>query len=150
MQALGNTEWLLNRAASRPNVVQSVGVLSSPTVTARDLVVPAIGAARSIPAWVILTTIMLATTAICATAIIRSRGELRASSVQRLKVESEIQSLRDANQSLQRDIQRLTKDPSAIELAARERLGMVKASDIVVTMDSLQSTTSAKTVSFVH
>ena len=150
MQALGNTEWLLNRAASRPNVVQSVGVLSSPTVAARDLVVPAIGAARSIPAWVILTTIMLATTAICATAIIRSRGELRASSVQRLKVQSEIQSLRDANQSLQRDIQRLTKDPSAIELAARERLGMVKANDIVVTMDSLQSATSAKTVSFVH
>jgi len=70
--------------------------------------------------------------------------------VQRVKVESEIQSLRDANQSLQRDIQRLTKDPSAIELAARERLGMVKASDIVVTMDSLQSATSAKTVSFVH
>jgi cell division protein FtsB len=93
---------------------------------------------------------MLATTAICATAIIRSRGELRASSVQRVKVESEIQSLRDANQSLQRDIQRLTKDPSAIELAARERLGMVKASDIVVTMDSLQSATSAKSVSFVH
>jgi len=80
----------------------------------------------------------------------RSRGELRASSVQRVKVESEIQSLRDANQSLQRDIQRLTKDPSAIELAARERLGMVKANDIVVTMDSLQSATSAKTVSFVH
>ena len=150
MQALGNTEWLLNRAASRPNVVQSVGVLSSPTVTARDLVISAIGAARSVPAWVILTTIMLATTAICATAIIRSRGELRASSVQRVKVESEIQSLRDANQSLQRDIQRLTKDPSAIELAARERLGMVKASDIVVTMDSLQSATSAKSVSFVH
>jgi len=87
---------------------------------------------------------MLATTAICATAIIRSRGELRTSSVQRVKVESEIQSLRDANQSLQRDIQRLTKDPSAIELAARERLGMVKASDIVVTMGSLQSATSAK------
>jgi len=150
LQALGNTEWLLNRAASRPNVVQSVGVLTSPTVTARDLVVPAIRGARSVPSWVILTTIMLATTAICATAIIRSRGELRASSTQRLKVESEIQSLRDANQSLQRDIQRLTKDPSAIELAARERLGMVKANDIVVTMESLQSATSAKTVSFVH
>lgn len=131
-------------------MVQSVGVLSSPAVTARDLVVPAIRGARSVPSWVILTTIMLATTAICATAIIRSRGELRASSTQRLKVESEIQSLRDANQSLQRDIQRLTKDPSAIELAARERLGMVKANDIVVTMESLQSATSAKTVSFVH
>lgn len=150
MQALGNTEWLLNRTASRPNVVQSVGVLSSPAVTARGLIVPAIRGARSVPPWVLLTTIMFATTAICATAIVRSRGELRASSTQRLKVESEIDSLREANQSLQRDIERLTKDPSAIELAARERLGMVKANDIVVTMESLQSATSAKTVSFVH
>ena len=150
MQALGNTEWLLNRAASRPAIAQSVGVLNSPTLTARELVLPAINGARLVPSWVILTTILIATTAICATAILRSRGELRASSTQRLKVESEIQSLREVNQSLQRDIQRLTKDPGAIELAARERLGMVKASDIVVTTESLQSATSAKTVSFVH
>ncbi len=150
MQALGNTEWLLNRTASRPNVAQSVGVLSNPGLTVRDLVVPAIRGARSVPSWVILTTIMFATTAICATAIVRSRGELRASSTQRLKVESEIASLRDANQSLERDIQRLTKDPRAIELAARERLGMVKASDIVITMESLQSAPGARTVSFVH
>jgi cell division protein FtsB len=150
LQALGNTEWLLNRAASRPAIAQSVGVLNSPTLTARELVLPAINGARLVPSWVILTTILIATTAICATAILRSRGELRASSAQRLKVESEIQSLREVNQSLQRDIQRLTKDPGAIELAARERLGMVKASDIVVTTESLQSATSAKTVSFVH
>jgi cell division protein FtsB len=51
---------------------------------------------------------------------------------------------------LQRDIQRLTKDPSAIELAARERLGMVKANDIVVTMDSIQRSESVSKVSFVH
>jgi cell division protein FtsB len=150
LQALGNTEWLLNRTASRPTVAQSVGVLTGPAVSARDLVLPAIKGARAVPSWVILTTIVLATTAICSTAIVRSRGELRTSSTQRLRVESEIQSLREANLSLQRDIQRLTKDPSAIELAARERLGMVKANDIVVTMDSLQSAASAKTVSFVH
>ena len=150
MQALGNTEWLLNRAASRPAIAQSVGALNNPTLTVRELVVPAINGVRLVPSWVVLTTILVATTAICATVILRSRGELRASSTQRLKVESEIQSLRDANQSLQRDIQRLTKDPGAIELAARERLGMVKASDIVIPTESLQSATSAKTVSIVH
>ena len=72
------------------------------------------------------------------------------SSAQRLKVQSEIEGLREANQALQRDIQRLTKDPSAIELAARERLGMVKANDVVVTMDSIQRSESVSKISFVH
>ena len=150
MQSLGNTEWLLNRSASKPIAAQSINVLNSPTLTARELVVPAINGARAIPSWVILTTIVLATTAICGTAVLRSRAELSTSSVQRQRIESEIQSLREANQALQGDIQRLTKDPSAIELAARERLGMVRSSDIVVTMESIQPTVSVSKVSFVH
>ena len=150
MQALGHTEWLLNRTASRPAAGQLIGVSNSPTATARDLVLPAIRGARAVPSWVILTTIVIATTAICATAILRSRGELRASNVQRQRIESEIQNLREANQTLEKDIQRLTKDPSAIELAARERLGMVKSNDIVVTMQSLQSATNSRLVSFVR
>ena len=150
MQSLGNTEWLLNRSASKPIAAQSINALNSPTLTARELVVPAINGARAIPSWVLLTTIVLATTAICGTAVFRSRAELSTSSVQRLRIESEIQSLREANQALQRDIQRLTKDPSAIELAARERLGMVRSSDIVVTMESIQPTVKVSKVSFVH
>ena len=150
MQSLGNTEWLLNRAASKPAIAQPIGVLNNPAVTARAMVLPAINGARAIPSWVILTTIVLATTAICGTAIFRSRAELNSSFAQRLKVQTEIEGLREANQVLQRDIQRLTKDPSAIELAARERLGMVKASDIVVTMDSIQRSESVSKVSFVH
>jgi cell division protein FtsB len=150
LQSLGNTEWLLNRAASKPAIAQPLGVLNHPTLTARELVVPAINGARAIPAWVILTTIVLATTAICGTAILRSKAELNSSSAQQLKVQNEIEGLREANQALQRDIQRLTNDPSAIELAARERLGMVKANDIVVTMDSIQRSESVSKISFVH
>jgi cell division protein FtsB len=148
LQSLGNTEWLLNRAATKPTLVQQIGVLNNPT-TARAVVVPLINGARSIPSWVILTTIILATSGICGTAILRSREELSASSAQRLKIESEILSLREGNQTLQRDVQRLTKDPNAIEIAARERLGMVKANDIVLTMESFPSATANK-VSFVH
>ena len=151
MQSLGNTEWLLNRTASKPAVAQSIGVLNSPSLTAREIVIPAINGVRAVPSWVILTTIILATSAICGAAVLRSRAELTASSAQRQKIETEIQTLREANQGLQRDIQRLTKDPSAIELAARERLGMVKANDVVVTMESLQSSSvSLSKVSFVH
>jgi cell division protein FtsB len=65
-------------------------------------------------------------------------------------VESEIQSLRLANEGLRLDIQRLTQDPRAIEFAARERLGMVKATDIVVTMDSIKPLEKVASDSLVH
>jgi cell division protein FtsB len=150
LQSLGNTDWLLNRAATKPAIAQRIGVLGNPRLATRDLVIPAINGARLIPSWVILATILLATTAICGTALIRARGELNASAAQRQQIESEIQNLRDANQSLVRDIQRLTRDPSAIELAARERLGMVKANDIVITTGSMQQSSNVNTVSFVR
>lgn len=118
-------------------------------MAARDFVLPTIDA-RLIPSWVILATVLLATAAICGTVVLRARAELSASSAQRQSVESEIQSLRGANQSLQRDILRLTKDPSAIELAARERLGMVKASDVVITTESMRQASNENTVSFVR
>src|SRR5436190_15382903 len=131
-------------------VAQPIRVLSGPTLTARELVLPAINGVRTLPSWVLLTTIVLATTAICRTAVIRSRAELNASSAQRTKIESEIQTLRGANQGLQRDIQRLTRDPRAIELAARERLGMVKSNDVVVTMESIKSSANISNATFVH
>ena len=150
MQSLGNTEWLLNRAASRPAVAQSVGIYRNPTLVVRDLVIPAIDTARSVPAWVIMTSVLLAASAICGAAILRTRAELSASAAQQIRVQSEIHTLREANQSVEREIQRLMKDPGAIELAARERLGMVKASDIVVTTDSIQHSSNASTVSFIR
>ena len=150
MQSLGNTDWLLNRAATKPAIAQRIDVLGNPGLAARDLVLPAIDGARLIPSWVILATVLLATAGICGTVVLRARAELNASSAQRQSVESQIQSLREANQSLQRDILRLTKDPSAIELAARERLGMVKASDIVITTESMQQASNVNTVSFVR
>ena len=150
MQSLGNTDWLLNRAATNPAFAQRVGVLGNPGLTTRDVVLPVIDGARLIPSWVVLATVLLATAAICGTVVIRARGELTASFSQRQRIESEILDLREANQSLQKDIQRLTKDPSAIELAARERLGMVKASDIVITTESIHQASSVNSVSFVR
>jgi cell division protein FtsB len=149
LQSLGNTDWLLNRAATRPAVAQRIAVLGNPGLTARDFVLPVVESARLIPSWVILATVLIATAAICGTAVIRARAELSASFAQSQQVEAEIRNLREANQSLQRDIQRLTKDPSAIELAARERLGMVKANDIVITTESMQGS-NVNSVSFVR
>jgi len=136
LQSVGTTEWLINRSVSRGLVYQSSAVLNRQG-TVRELVVPAVNWLGLVPSWVVFTTILLATTAICGTVILRARTELHASSGQQQMVEAEIQNLRLANEALRTDIQRLTQDPKAIESAARERLGMVKATDIVVTMDSI-------------
>jgi len=149
LQSLGTTEWLINRSVSRGLVYQPSAVLNRQG-TVRELVVPAVNWLGLVPSWVVFTTILLATTAICGTVILRSRAELRASSSQQQMVESEIQSLRLANEGLRIDIQRLTQDPNAIEFAARERLGMVKATDIVVTMESIKPLQKVASSPLVH
>jgi cell division protein FtsB len=48
------------------------------------------------------------------------------------------------------EIQRLTTDSGTIELAARERLGMVRPNDIVVPVESLNSPAKVEALSFVR
>jgi len=145
LQSLGTTEWLNNRP-NRGAVAQSISSFHK-VAAARDLIAPAINGLRHVPSWAILATVLLATSAICATVIVRSRAEFRASSGQHERLASEIDFVRGANASLQVEIRRLTNDPNTIELAARERLGMVKANDVVVTMESINSSSM---VSFVR
>ena len=116
----------------------------------RDIVLPAIQWLALLPSWTLLAMIVLATTAVCATVIVKARSEFQASTIQRDRVVSEIDSLRRANGSLEIEIRRLTNDSNTIELAARERLGMVMPSDIVVPIESINSASSLRTVSFVR
>jgi cell division protein FtsB len=63
---------------------------------------------------------------------------------------SEIVAIRRSNASLQGEIQRIASDPISIESAARERLGMVRPSDIVVPMKSPRAVSSFVSLSFVR
>jgi len=137
LQSIGTTEWLNNRP-TRGSLAQSISPFQK-AEAARDLVIPAISGLRLIPSWAIFATVLLAASAICATVMVRSRDEFRSSSGQYDRLVSEIDFVRGANASLLVEIHRLTNDPSTIELAARERLGMVKANDVVVTMESINS-----------
>ena len=137
MQSIGTTEWLNNRPTRGP-LAQSISSFQR-AEAARDLLIPAINGLRLVPGWAILASVLLAASAICATVIVRSRAEFQSSSDQHEKLVNEIDSVRSANTSLQLEIHRLTNDPNTIELAARERLGMVKANDVVVTMESINS-----------
>ena len=144
-----NTEWLRNRAPRYSVAAQALPVPSAREST-REIVLPVVEWIALLPSWTLLAMIVLAATAVCATVIVKARSEFQSSSIQRDRVVSEIDSLRRANGSLQLEIRRLTNDSNTIELAARERLGMVMPSDIVVPVESISSASSLRTVSFVR
>ena len=145
MQSIGTTEWLNNRPTRGP-LAQSISSFQR-VEAARDLLIPAINGFRLVPGWAILASVLLAASAICATVIVRSRAEFQSSSDQHGRLINEIDLVRSANTSLRLEIHRLRNDPNTIELAARERLGMVKANNVVVTMESINS---SGVVSFVR
>ena len=149
MNRVGNTYWLSNR-----QVAPRVAAQALPTLPLRDLsrdFIPAtLGGLRLVPSWIFLAMILLATLGICSTVIVRSRAELKASSLQFDRMTSEIEAVRRSNASLQVEIRRMTSDPVMIESAARERLGMVRPNDIVVPMESVRSVSNFGTLSFVR
>ena len=94
--------------------------------------------------------ILIATLGICSTVILRSNEELKVSTLEYGRIGTEINSIRRSNNTLQDQISRIASDPAAIELAARERLGMVKPSDIIVPIESTNPVSNFGAVSFVR
>src|SRR5215213_8389481 len=91
--------------------------------------------AFSIPSWAVFSMIMLATFAVCVTVTMRTHAARGAAEQKYLQMETEVQSIRDRNASLRRDVERLRNDKRVQEAAARERLNMVRANEIVVALD---------------
>jgi len=141
--------WLTNRAMAQDMTVQAMPA-ARPAGSARDLVATATTALQFIPTWVVLAMVIVAGTAVCCTVIIRSQAEFRTSASQHQDIISQIDSLREANRTLRVEINHLTTDSNAIELAARQRLGMVRPNDVVVPIESISSSTSLGTLSFVR
>jgi cell division protein FtsB len=105
----------------------SVGIIGSPAeVRKRGGVVPA---------WVIFGMIILATVAICVAVTLRTSTKMSLASEQYVRMQTDVQTLRDSNQSLRLEIEQLQTDPRAIEAAARSRLNMVRANEIVIPVE---------------
>ncbi|MEP6921519.1 MAG: septum formation initiator family protein [bacterium] len=85
-----------------------------------------------IPSWVIFGMIMLATFAVCATVTVRTRTRMNLASEQFVRIQNDVQSLRNNNRTLRLEVEQLRTDPRAIESAARMRLNMVRDNEIVV------------------
>jgi cell division protein FtsB len=88
-----------------------------------------------IPAWVIFGMIILGTFAICVGVTMRTRTKLSLASDQFVRMQTDVEGLRTGNQSLRAEIERLRNDPRTIEMAARSRLNMVRANEIVVPVE---------------
>jgi cell division protein FtsB len=133
-----NPFWIDSRLdAQRP--VARASSLPSP---AADTFVGAIGAradarrrAFSIPSWVVFSMIMLATFAVCVTVTMRTHAARGAAEQRFEQMQTEVQGIRETNDSLRRDVERLRKDPRTQEAAARARLNMVRANEVVVPLN---------------
>ncbi len=124
----GTTYWLSNR-----RMTQRAATNTLPAPPAIDVPLDLIrGWSRIVPSGVILGMILLAALGICSTVIMRTRVELQESLFQYQAMASDVTATRRTNDALRLEINRMTSDPATIESAARNRLGMVRASDVVV------------------
>ncbi len=89
----------------------------------------------SIPSWVVFSMIMLATFAVCITVTMRTHAARGAAEQRFEQVETEVQGIRQKNEALRRDVERLRTNARVREAAARERLNMVRANEVVVPLN---------------
>jgi cell division protein FtsB len=133
-----NSYWVDERIRAQ-RVVPRV---ASPFASVREISVGIIGSPAEvrrrggvIPAWVIFGTIILATFAICLAVTMRTRTRMSLASQQYVRMQTDVEGLRSANQSLRMEIQNLHSNPRSIEAAARSRLNMVRANEIVIPVE---------------
>jgi len=149
LSRVGNSYWLSTRQTNQSVAGQRITALSVREFS-RDLLPTALHGLRLIPSWILLAMILVATLGICSTVILRSREELKVSTLEYGQIGDEVASIRRSNNALEVQISRIASDPGAIESAARERLGMVKPSDIVVPIESTSPVSNFGTLSFVR
>ena len=146
----GTTYWLSNRRITQRAATKVLPAFPAIEVS-RELIPVAVREwSRIVPSGVILGMILLAGLGICSTVMMRTRAELQSSILQYQRMTSDVNSKRRANEALQLDIHRMTDDPTMIESAARNRLGMVRPSDIVVPIQLIRSVSDLNTLSSVR
>jgi len=133
-----NSYWVDERIRAQ-RVVPRV---SSPFASVREISLDIIGTPAEvrrrgglIPAWVVFGMVILATFAICVSVTMRTSTRKSLASQQYVRMQNDVDSLRNNNQTLRAEIEHLRTDPRAIEAAARTRLNMVRPNEIVVPVE---------------
>jgi cell division protein FtsB len=137
LSRVANTYWVDERIRSQ-RVVPRV---ASPFAPVGEISLEIIGSDAEvrrggiIPSWVLFGMIILATFAVCVTVTMRTRAEMNTASHQYVSIQASVEELRSGNQALRVEVDQLRNDPRAIESAARSRLNMVRANEIVVPLE---------------
>ncbi len=138
MSRVANTYWVDERIRSQRVATRA----SSPFAPMREISLDIIGTRAEvrrrggiIPSWVIFGMIIMGTFAVCVSVTVRTRARMNLASQQFVKMQTDVQALRSGNQSLRVEVERLRNDPRTIESAARSRLNMVRANEIVVPVE---------------
>ncbi|MCA1594168.1 MAG: septum formation initiator family protein [Acidobacteria bacterium] len=135
MNKAANTYWTDSRLATqRPTAraftpaFQAVGEanVARSAVRRRDL---------AIPSWAVFCMIMLATFAVCVTVTMRANAAIGTAEQKYEQMNSDVEMIRTTNATLKNQVERLRTDPRAIETAARTRLNMVRANEVVVPLE---------------
>jgi cell division protein FtsB len=120
------------RVAPRTNSLASVQQISLDIIGTRSEVRRRGGV---IPSWVVFGMILLATLAVCVTVNMRTHAKVQVAAQQLTMMQTDVEVLRNVNQSLKSELERLRTDPRSIELAARARLNMVRSNEFVVPVE---------------
>ena len=137
MSRVANTYWVderirAQRVTPRASSLASVQQISAEILGTRTEVRRRGGI---IPSWVVFGMILLATFAVCVTVNMRTRTKVNVAAQQLTSMQTDVEALRNVNQSLKSEVERLRTDPRAIEVAARARLNMVRSNEFVVPVE---------------
>ena len=137
MSKVANSYWVderirAQRVAPRANSLPSVQQISIDILGTRTEVRRRGGI---IPSWVVFGMILLAILAVCVTVNMRTRAKVQIASQQLTAMQTDVEVLRNVNQTLKTEVQRLRTDPRTIELAARAQLNMVRSNEYVVPVE---------------
>ena len=138
MSKVANTYWVDERIRAQRVAPRTGGSLASMQQISIDIIGSRTEVRRRgglVPSWVVFGMILLATFAVCVTVNMRTHAKFQMAAQQFSAMESDVEALRGANQSLKAEVERLHNDPRAIETAARARLNMVRSNEYVVPVD---------------
>ena len=139
MSKVANTYWVDERIRSQRVLPRSANAsLASMQQISAEIIGSRTEVRRRggiIPSWVVFGMILLATLAVCVTVNMRTRAKVQVASQQFSVIQSDVEALRNINESLKAEVEQLRNDPRAIETAARARLNMVRNNEYVVPID---------------
>ncbi len=135
MSRVANTYWVDERIQSQRVAPREASALAPIRAVSLDIIGTRAEVRRRggiIPSWVMFGILILATFAVCVTITMRTRTRMNLASQQYFKMNTDVETLRSSNQVLRSEVEQLRNNPRTIETAARSRLNMVRANEILV------------------